>query len=118
MPVHMCASEAFWSYGKPAEVLGRETMPGEPARMAPTWRLSVLRCMMGNCAVCARPLAAMMSETTPAAGSVCPRKPLLAIKATGAVRCVLLKTVEIAPSSMGSPSGVPATQSEVNLCTG
>ena len=49
----------------------------------------------------------MMRDTTPAAGSVCPRKPLLAIRVTGLPCDLLSKTLETAPSSMGSPNGVP-----------
>ena len=68
---------------------------------------------MGKAARFCRLLAAMMREAKPAAGSVCPTKPLLAIRSTGLPCGLPPKMVEAAPSSMGSPRGVPAHASDV-----
>ncbi|KAA6426486.1 MAG: hypothetical protein FRX49_03596 [Trebouxia sp. A1-2] len=57
---------------------------------------------------CSRLVTAMVRDTTPAAGSVCPKKPLLAMRVTGLPDELLPKTVVAAPTSMGSPSGVPS----------
>lgn len=81
--------------------------------------LRALRCMTGSAACCAKARHRCAMPTAPAAGSEWPIQLLEASRVRLGVLCLLwggVRTAVSAPTSMGSPKGVPAqTQPTPNV---